>query len=115
MDIDDIRCLCLSYWSSEETTPFGPDILVYKLHGKIFAIVSLLRPFKISLKCEPEKAVSLRERYKEIVPGYHLNKRHWNTVDVEGNLTKDLIIEMVNDSYSLIFKSLPKKIQIQKQ
>ncbi len=115
MDVELVRTYCLRLWASEESTPFGPNVLVYKLHGKIFALISIERPFSLSLKCEPEKAVYLREHNREIVAGYHLNKKHWNTIDLEGNLSDTMITEMIDHSYNLILAALPKKIRDLKQ
>lgn len=109
MNVEAVRDYCIHLPYVKEGTPFGADVLVYKLHAKIFALISLKRPFRLSLKCEPERALYLREHYTHIVPGYHLNKKHWNTVGLEANLSADLIIEMIDHSYQLILKSLPKK------
>jgi len=92
-----------------EEYPFGPGAMVYKAGGKIFAIVSIDNdPVSISLKCDPMEAEALRAEYKGITPGYHLNKKHWNTVVLDGSVPKDLVEDMIDGSYDLIVKSLSK-------
>jgi predicted DNA-binding protein (MmcQ/YjbR family) len=102
----DIREVCLSFAGAEETFPFGPNMRVYKVDGKIFAI---LGADSISLKCEPTLAVELRTRYPGVTPGYHLNKQHWNTVALDGSIGERLIADMVEDSYDLIVSRLSKR------
>ena len=110
MDIEFLRDYCLSKPAAEETLPFGPDILVYKVGGKIFLICSLnSETFRFSVKCDPEKVIELRERYDCVQPGYHLNKKHWNTIYVDGTVSNSLLQEWINDSYDLIVNSLPAK------
>jgi len=88
--------------------PFGPDARVYKVMGKMFALVPEDEPLRISLKCDPTLAEILRETYAAVVPGYHLNKRHWNTVTLDGEIPDDEIFEMVDNSYALVVKGLKK-------
>ena len=108
----DLRELCLSFTGAEETYPFSAETTVFKVRGKIFAIAALDRePPSISLKCEPEIAAQLRAGHEAITPGYHLNKRHWNTVRVDGSLPEQLVRDMVEDSYDLVVESLPKRIR----
>jgi predicted DNA-binding protein (MmcQ/YjbR family) len=108
----DIRALCLGFTGAEETYPFTATATVFKVRGKIFAIAALDRePPSISLKCEPEIAEQLRADHDAITPGYHLNKRHWNTVRVDGSLPEQLVRDMVEDSYDLVVESLPKRIR----
>jgi predicted DNA-binding protein (MmcQ/YjbR family) len=108
----DLRVLCLSFTGAEETYPFSAETTVFKVRGKIFAIAALDRePPAISLKCEPEIAAQLRAGHEAITPGYHLNKRHWNTVHVDGSLPEQLVRDMVEDSYDLVVESLPKRIR----
>lgn len=96
----------------EETTPFGPDVLVYKVGGKLFAIVVPDEvPHRVALKCDPERALELRDRYEEIVPGYHLNKKHWNTITIGGRVPTKLIRELIDHSYQLVVASLTKKVR----
>ncbi|MGB5026360.1 MAG: MmcQ/YjbR family DNA-binding protein [Saprospiraceae bacterium] len=110
MNIEYFRNYCLALDFVEEDFPFGPDALVLKLKGKIFAITNLNDDtFKVNLKSDPEKALQLREQYDEIQPGFHMNKKHWNTVNFESRLSDKFLIELINDSYELVRKSLPLK------
>jgi predicted DNA-binding protein (MmcQ/YjbR family) len=109
MTPDELRSLCLSFRETEETFPFGPKPSVFKVAGKMFALSQLSEsPLRISLKCEPELAEQLRQAYTAVAPGYHLNKRHWNTVIVDGSLPDEMIRNMVEDSYDLVVSQLPK-------
>ena len=110
MDAGAIRRLCLSFAEAVEERPFGPETSVFKVGGKIFAIVALeaAPPLRISLKCEPELVPALREAYPAINPGYHLNKRHWNTVTLDGSLGAELVHDLVEDSWDLVVSGLPK-------
>ena len=108
----DLRELCLSFTGAEETYPFSAETTVFKVRGKIFAIAALDRePPAISLKCEPEIAAQLRAGHEAITPGYHLNKRHWNTVVLDGSLPDAMVRDMIEDSYDLIVAALPKARQ----
>jgi predicted DNA-binding protein (MmcQ/YjbR family) len=108
----DLRELCMGFSGAEETYPFGPNTTVFKVRGKIFAIASLdADPPSVSLKCEPDLAVQLRNDHTAITPGYHLNKVHWNTVVVDGSVPEQLLHDMVEDSYDLIVSALPKRVQ----
>ena len=109
MDIEKIRDYCLSKPKVEESFPFGEDTLVFKVGSKIFVLLNLVFPHSINLKCDPEKAIELRESYDEIQPGYHMNKKHWNTVDLTGTLSNDLIISIIDHSYDMVVKGLTKK------
>lgn len=114
MDIESLRDYCLSKPAAEETLPFGPDTLVYKVGGKIFLICSLnSESLRFSVKCDPEKVIELRERYDCVQPGYHLNKKHWNTIYVDGTVSNSMLKEWINDSYDLIVASLPVKARNQ--
>ncbi len=113
MNLEEIREYCLAKPAVSESLPFGPDTLVFKVAEKIFMITSLDNFTSISLKCNPEKAVELRETYSEIIPGYHLNKKHWNTVNLKGSLKPAFVRALIDDSYDLVLSSLPKKIQEQ--
>ena len=108
MDIEQIREYALGKEQVTESLPFGENTPVFKVCDKIFMIMNLTPPFSINLKCDPERAVNLREEYEEIQPGYHMNKTHWNTVEVSGNLTAGLMRELIDHSYELIVASLPK-------
>ena len=104
----DLRSLCLSFTGAEETFPFGPRTSVFKVAGKMFALSQLgADSLRVSVKCEPELARALREAYAAVIPGYHLNKRHWNTVIVDGSLPDDAIRDMIEDSYDLVVSKLP--------
>jgi predicted DNA-binding protein (MmcQ/YjbR family) len=107
-----LRKLCLRFPGAVEERPFGPETTTFKVAGKIFALSALeSAPLKISLKCEPELAEQLRVSYPAIVPGYHLNKRHWNTITLDGSLDEQLIHDLVEDSYDLVFAALPKRVR----
>jgi predicted DNA-binding protein (MmcQ/YjbR family) len=108
-----LRALCLDFNGSEETFPFNPETSVFKVGGRIFAISALdADPLQVSLKCDPELAVRLRAEHPAITGGWHLNKRHWNTVLLDGSLPDRLVREMVEDSYDLIVSALPRKQQL---
>ncbi|OGS74199.1 MAG: MmcQ-like protein [Flavobacteria bacterium RIFCSPLOWO2_12_FULL_35_11] len=112
MNIEEFREYCLSKNHVTESFPFDEETLVFKVAGKMFALAGLEHhPATVSLKCDPEKALELREEYDEITPGYHMNKMHWNTVIIDGNLSHKLIRELIDDSYNLVVKGLPKKQQ----
>jgi predicted DNA-binding protein (MmcQ/YjbR family) len=108
MNLEIIREYCLKKKGVAEELPFDEYSPVYKVMGKIFCISSLTPPFSINLKCDPEKAVELREEHEEIQPGYHMNKFHWNTVSLEGTLRNEFILEMIDHSYELVVNGLKK-------
>jgi predicted DNA-binding protein (MmcQ/YjbR family) len=108
MDATALRDHCLSFKGAEETFPFGPETSVFKVAGKIFALSALGgEQLRVSLKCEPELAEALRRAHAAVIPGYHLNKRHWNTVLLDGSLSEQMIKDMIEDSYDLIVSRLP--------
>lgn len=109
MNIEHFRKYCLDKKGVTEDFPFGEDTLCFRVSEKIFAITSFSIPFYVNLKCDPEKAIDLRERFEEVQPGYHMNKKHWNTVTFDGSLSEKLLKEMTDDSYNLIVKGLTKK------
>jgi predicted DNA-binding protein (MmcQ/YjbR family) len=112
MNIEEFTEYCLSKNGVLESFPFGDDTLVFKVANKIFALCGIDSvPFCVNLKCDPEYAVQLREEFSEITPGYHMNKKHWNTVNFEGELDHKLLTSLIDHSYTLILKSLPKKVQ----
>jgi predicted DNA-binding protein (MmcQ/YjbR family) len=114
MDASDLRGWCLRQPGAIEDFPFGPEHSVFKVAGKMFALSTLERtPLEVSVKCEPELAVGLRESYPAIRPGYHLNKRHWNTVTLDGSLPDQLVRDLVEDSYDLVVSALPKRVRAQ--
>lgn len=102
MDIVEIREYCLSKPNVTESLPFDDDTLVFKVNGKMFALTNLTGDLSINLKCDPEKAIELRERYPSVVPGYHMSKVHWNTVWIDGLVPDILIKEWIDDSYGLV-------------
>ena len=110
MDLDGLISYNATKAGVEETFPFDEDTLVFKVMGKMFALASITdQPFRINLKCDPEWAIELRDEHQEITPGWHMNKKHWNTVVVgEGSLDQSLILKMIDHSYDLVVKSLTK-------
>lgn len=108
MDLDQLRKYCLTKKGTTEEASFGPDTLVYKVLGKIFAISGFEIPTRVNLKCDPERAVELREQYEEVLSGYHMNKTHWNTIICKGRLSDNMIKELIDHSYILIVNSLKK-------
>ena len=115
MNVEEIRAYCLSKKGTEESFPFDEETLVIKVMNKMFALISLEDGSKINLKCEPARAIELRERYVEVVPGWHMNKIHWNTVTFNQSLPDTLITALIDHSYNLVVESLPKKKQQQLQ
>lgn len=109
MDIESFRTYCLSKPGVTEHLPFDNRTLVFKVGGKMFALCDLESFDGVNLKCDPERAIELRERYSSVVPGYHMNKAHWNTVKVDGDVTGRLLHELIDHSYALIVSSLPKR------
>ncbi|MEU7716758.1 MmcQ/YjbR family DNA-binding protein [Streptomyces tibetensis] len=110
MTPQELRAFCLSFNAAVEDFPFSPEISVFKVLGKLFALSSLdARPLTANLKCDPDDAVRLRGEYEGlIVPGWHMNKRHWNTVTVDGGLPDQLVRELIEDSYDLVVAGLPR-------
>ena len=113
MNIEEIRAYCLTKKGTEEGFPFGDTTLVIKVGGKIYILMSLDRDPSMNLKCDPDRAIELREANPAIIPGYHMNKKHWNTVLLDGSLSGSLIKEMIDHSYNLIFESLPGKLRLE--
>lgn len=108
MNIESFRSFCLSKKGVTEEFPFGEDTLVYKVMGKMFALTDLESFESINLKCDPETGVQLREQYTSVLPGYHMNKRHWITVLMDGSISDQLIRRWIEDSYHLVVASLSK-------
>jgi predicted DNA-binding protein (MmcQ/YjbR family) len=114
MDIESLRAYCLSKPVTEETLPFGPDTLVYKVFGKAFLLTSLdTENLQFNVKCDPDLAQELREQYPCVIPGYHMNKKHWNTIIVDGSVSAKQIKEWIDHSYNLVVSSLPIKLRTQ--
>ena len=108
MNIEAFRDYCLAKPGVSEETPFGPDTLVFKVGGKIFALTDIETFASVNLKCDPIRAIQLREDYEAIKPGYHMNKKHWNTVMVNSQVPHPLFIELVDHSYNLVYAGLSK-------
>lgn len=107
MNWDQLRDICLTRPGSQETFPFGPETSVFKVAGKMFALSHRQdEPPRISLKCEPQLAEQLRAAHPAVTPGYHLNKRHWNTVLIDGSLPEQMICDLIEDSYDLVVSGL---------
>ena len=113
MNIEELREYCLQKPDASEGLPFGEDTLVFKTGGKIFLLVGLKEANRFNVKCDPELAVELREEYEEVQPGYHMNKKMWNTVYMDGSLTTKQLHKMIDHSHEQVFQSLPKKLQEQ--
>src|SRR5580704_561543 len=109
MDQHELKARCLALPGAVEEFPFGDEVSVFKVGGKMFAACRLdARPLQLSAKCEPELAVQLRAAHPAIAPGYHLNKRHWNTITLDGSLPDQIVTDLLVDSYDLVVASLPK-------
>ncbi|MBP1662900.1 MAG: MmcQ-like protein [Bacteroidetes bacterium] len=110
MNVEDIRNYCLSLKGAEECFPFDDETLVFKALGKMFAFIPLEEPdLFINLKCDPVKALNLREKYQAVQPGYHMNKKYWNTVALTNEVTEKLLKEWIKHSYHEVMKGIPKK------
>lgn len=112
MNIEELREYCIAKKYSSEETPFGPDTLVFKVLGKVFLLVGLdqIDQLSFNVKCDPDYAIELREKYEHTVfPGYHMNKKHWNTVHANRQLADNKIFDLIDHSYILVAQSLPKK------
>ena len=117
-EIEDIHEAILSYPETGVSEPFGPEVLVYKVVGKVVAIMAPERvPVMLNLKCDPERALDLRDEYASIKPGYHMNKRHWNSVYLDGSIPDKMILELVRHSFDCVTAKHPKTVRqrIQKQ
>jgi predicted DNA-binding protein (MmcQ/YjbR family) len=114
MDAAALRAWCLEQTGASVEFPFTAEHSVFKVAGKMFAISALARdPLEVSVKCEPELAAQLRITYPAIRPGYHLNKRHWNTITLDGTLADQFVRDLVEDSYDLVVSALPKRVQVE--
>jgi len=107
MNIESLREYCLEKARVTESFPFGDDTLVFKVDGKIFGLVNLEGDLSINLKCDPVYAIELRERYQAVIPGYHMNKRHWNTILIDGSIPDNEILRWVDHSYDLVAVKSP--------
>ena len=112
MNIEEFRDCCLSKKLVTESFPFDEKTLVFKVANKMFALSGLEHhPATVNLKCDPERALRLREEYSDVIAGFHMNKRLWNTINIEGNLPQKLLIELIDHSYELVVQGMPKKTQ----
>ena len=108
MDLAQFREYCLNKPGATESTPFGSDVLVFKVGGKMFALAALDEvPTTVNLKCDPDLALDLRDRYEQVRPGYHMNKKHWNTVEIDSGMPDAELRKMIDHSYELVVKRLP--------
>jgi len=111
LNIEEIRDYCLAKPGVTEGLPFGGDTLVFKVGEKLFLLTGISEGKSFNVKCDPERAIELRERHPEVQPGYHMNKKHWNTVHTDGSLSRKQLCEMIDHSYDLVLVSLPKKVR----
>lgn len=113
MNIEDLRLYCLSKKGVSEEFPFDETTLVFKVMDKMFALTDLEGEFSMNLKCDPDKAIELREKYTAVKPGYHMNKKHWNTVYVDASVSDELLISWIDDSYKLVVDKLTKAKKVE--
>jgi predicted DNA-binding protein (MmcQ/YjbR family) len=111
MNRDEVFAFCLDLPAAEETYPFGDEVAVFKVGGRMFALVSLGGEPVVNLKCDPSRALELRAAYAGIRPGYHQDKRHWNSVDLDGSVDGDMVRALVEDSYDLVVAKLPRALR----
>jgi len=111
MNIETLQKYCLSKKGVTEEFPFGDSTLVFKVMGKVFALTSLDRDFTVNLKCDPERAIDLREQFPAVQPGYHMNKMHWNTIYIDGSIPVNFIYEWIDHSYNLVVGKLPARLK----
>lgn len=113
MNIEDFREYCLKKSGVTEEFPFDETTLVFKVMGKMFALTNLDGDWNLALKCDPDRAIDLREQYLAIRPGYHMSKVHWNTVQMDGSLNEKLVLELIDHSYELVVAKLPARLRKQ--
>lgn len=111
MNIEEFRDYCMNKKGTTEEFPFDKITLVFKVMGKMFALTSLEGDFYINLKCDPAIAIELREKHAAVQPGYHMNKKHWNTISMDGSLAPDDLKQWIDDSYDLVVKGLTKAVK----
>jgi len=111
MNIEELRNYCLSLAYTSEKLPFDENTLVFYVMGKMFCLTNIEDYSFVNLKCDPEYAIELRERYEEISPGYHMNKKHWNSVSTIGGISDSMMKSLIDDSYNLVLKGVPKKVK----
>ncbi len=112
MNIEEYRTFCLSLQEAEEGMPFDKKTLVFTIKGKMFSLTNSIETFElINVKCKPEEAIILRERFNAVIPGYYMNKKHWNSIKIDGTIPDKQIKDWIKNSYRLVVSTLPKKIQ----
>lgn len=111
MNIEELRDFCLGLNGTSEGMPFDDKILVFKVMGKMFCLTNIENFESVNLKCDPVKAIDLREKFEAVQPGYHMSKKHWNTIRIDDSITSNLLKKWIIDSYNLVAKSLTKKQQ----
>jgi len=111
MNIEELRDYCISKKAVTECFPFDEETLVFKVMDKMFLLTNINKELSMNVKCDPEKAIELREEYAAVLPGWHMNKKHWNTVNIDGSISDDKLKEWIDHSYDLIVSKLPKKLQ----
>jgi predicted DNA-binding protein (MmcQ/YjbR family) len=111
MDPNELRDTLLNYPAVTEEEPFGPDVIVYKVLSKMYALSTYETPLTVNLKCDPDRAVTLRNQFDAVKPGYHMNKKHWNTVTLDGSVPREEILAMIQHSYDLVVQGMSKKDQ----
>ncbi|MBD98960.1 MAG: MmcQ-like protein [Verrucomicrobia bacterium] len=111
MNVEDFREYCITKRGVSESFPFDAEVLVFKVMGKIFALANINDFQEVNLKCNPEKSIELRANYQGVMPGYHMNKKHWNTVSVRKDVPKNIIYQLIDESYNLVVSNLPKKLK----
>jgi predicted DNA-binding protein (MmcQ/YjbR family) len=112
MNLEYFRNYCLNFANTSEGFPFDDKTLVFKVHGKMFALCDVENFEQVNLKCDPEKAIELREQFQGVKPAYHMNKKHWNSVSINFDVNDDLLLKLTKDSYNLVYAKLPKKLKI---
>ncbi len=113
MNIEEFRDYCMAKPGVTEETPFGPETLVFKVAGKVFALTDIDSFASINLKCDPLRALQLREEYPAVKPGYHMNKKHWNTIILDFTIPHTLLLELIDHSYNLVYQGLTKFQKLQ--
>ncbi len=111
MNIEELREYCITKKGVTESFPFDEETLVFKVMNKMFLLTNINKDLSMNVKCDPEKAIELREEYSSVLPGWHMNKKHWNTVNIDGSITDQQLKDWVDHSYDLIVASLTKKLQ----
>ena len=109
MNLETVRNYCLGLEGTTEGFPFDDETLVFKIQNKMYCLMNMTPPWSINLKCDPEIALELREEYPAVSPGYHMNKKHWNTVTLDGSIKDEVVCKWIKNSYELVLKSLPRK------